>query len=548
MKPVAGPRKLRRSDSSASGWLPAEGEAEGVGGDPGQFRVREPEDALRDFELARQRGAEHGRVVGVEDDRHAGLEQAAHGVIFDALHGSGGEVARKTDLERDPVVAEVLEKRGILRRRDPMANALGADLERLPDGSRAGGFAGVRRQAESRAAGPGEQVAEKRRRTARLVASDAERHHAVADAFGGHGGDAAGVLHCLRPDGTVLWKYQGDGTGIACSPAITDSGDVIYGTTAGQLRRLTRSPIVIPYVPGASAAMIDGVLSPGEWDGALAIPLEATSPLTNPGWNPLDGDAVYPADCSAVVYVMHDGENLYVGFDITDDDICADWQVTHSPVNCAVWNDDCTEVFIDGDLDRDNTEAAAGSPAGDRDWREGCVPHFGIYNNAYFNKSQYDNIDRYGSEWWAATTTQTQKIYTEYKFAFSGIDTVDGENGYAPIRPGALFGFNALLNDDDGDGDREDQIALHGGDTLNTCYKTQHDWAPALLAPLDSPTPTPTPTPSMTPAPTPTSTPAPDAEKIRRYLLRMDHDPSGLDVNGDNRIDVSDLIYVLSRR
>ncbi|MFW5864028.1 MAG: Ig-like domain-containing protein [bacterium] len=314
--------------------------------------------------------------------------------------------------------------------------------------------------------------------------SDAEtiRGSAVVD---GEGkvlfGDMKGVIHCLDADGNPVWQYTEDDSTISGSLAIMDNGNVVYGTMNGKLKCLGPAPLEIPHSPKAPA--IDGVLNPADWADALVLRLEATTPQTNPGWNPLNGDVVTIEDCSAWVYVMHDGSNLYVAFDVTDDDVCYDYQDANPGAGSHVWNDDCTEVFIDGDFDQDATEGGWQSAVGDRSWNEGMQPHFGVWKDSYWDRDR----DQLGVEWWAATSHTLSGYVTEYRFPLSTIDSADGESTTSILQPGEIFGFNVLVNDDDGGGDREDQVALAGGDISNNLFNSQHDWHPAMLMPQTAP-------------------------------------------------------------
>lgn len=230
----------------------------------------------------------------------------------------------------------------------------------------------------------------------------------------------------------------------------------------------------VPYVD--ANVTIDGTFSPGEWTGALATFVEGTTPTTNPGWNPLDGQAVTAADLSYTFYVMHDHEYFYVAFEVTDDSVSDDYTSTR-PDHTEVWNDDCTEVFIDGDRDEDTTESASGSPAGDRDWREGQQPHFGVRG-----QSHWENNEGYKDRtWWAATARTAGGWRTEYRFAFRGIDTSDGEATFQPLKTGDTIGFSVLVNDDDSGGDREDQLAWIGGGTNDVLYRSQNLWGSATM-------------------------------------------------------------------
>ncbi len=234
--------------------------------------------------------------------------------------------------------------------------------------------------------------------------------------------------------------------------------------------------IDVPFVE--SSVTIDGQFDTGEWDNAFVVFVEGTTPQTNPGWNPLDGDAVSVADCSYDLYLMHDGESLYVAFDVTDDDVSDDYQSTR-PDHTEVWNDDCTEVFIDADLDRDVTESTGGSPADDRDWREGQQPHFGVNGQHHWeNNSGYKD-----KTWWASTQITAKGYRTEYRFALRGADEDDGNVDYNPIETGDTIGFSALVNDDDFGGDREDQVAWIGGGNNDSLYRSQNFWGTITLTP-----------------------------------------------------------------
>jgi solute:Na+ symporter, SSS family len=58
--------------------------------------------------------------------------------------------------------------------------------------------------------------------------------------------------------------------------------------------------------------MIDGILSPGEWDDASRV----TGPQ---GWISQFSPVTDPTDLSVTVYTKHDAERLYFAFDVTDD-------------------------------------------------------------------------------------------------------------------------------------------------------------------------------------------------------------------------------------
>src|SRR5690348_2082471 len=98
-------------------------------------------------------------------------------MIFDLLHYTRHQVAGDTDFQRDIAIAKMRHKHGILDSRDTVADALGADLERRPDGFGAHALAGVSGQMQPGAFGEGEDVLKPEGRAALLAAADSVRHH-----------------------------------------------------------------------------------------------------------------------------------------------------------------------------------------------------------------------------------------------------------------------------------------------------------------------------------------------------------------------------------
>ena len=66
------------------------------------------------------------------------------------------------------------------------------------------------------------------------------------------------------------------------------------------------------HVYEGSTPTVDGVISPGEYDDALLL-------NSYPQWMSRFSPVTDPADCSAKVWIKHDGENLYFAFEVTDD-------------------------------------------------------------------------------------------------------------------------------------------------------------------------------------------------------------------------------------
>jgi hypothetical protein len=88
---------------------------------------------------------------------------------------------------------------------------------------------------------------------------------------------------------------------------VRDSGDpalYAYRRVIVRVRSLEAFPGTTP--------VLDGVLSPGEWDDATIF----TGP---PNWVPQFSPTTDPKDLSLRGWVKHDGKRLYFGFDVTDD-------------------------------------------------------------------------------------------------------------------------------------------------------------------------------------------------------------------------------------
>ena len=100
--------------------------------------------------LVGQIGAEEGRIVGVERDQQARIEVAAQ---RDARQTRGRRRCGRSRWGSAPAAMlrafSSWSRVGVLDGREGVADALGADGERLPDGLGAGGFAGVVGEAQA---------------------------------------------------------------------------------------------------------------------------------------------------------------------------------------------------------------------------------------------------------------------------------------------------------------------------------------------------------------------------------------------------------------
>ncbi len=102
----------------------------------------------------------------------------------------------------------------------------------------------------------------------------------------------------------------------------------------------------------SAAPTLDGKLDAGEWqeaarinfDGSDAVRPGVVGPDSNTIGGP-NGDGFQSAeDSSVIVYIMNDGDNLYVAVDATDDVL--DFSLSD------VWRNDAVEIRVDGNFSR----------------------------------------------------------------------------------------------------------------------------------------------------------------------------------------------------
>src|SRR5262245_53940559 len=87
-------------------------------------------DAEEELELVAQMRPHHLRPVRRDRERHLVLDERPQRVAYRRLVGQRlrQEVRRGADLERDPEVADRRHEAGILRREDPVPDAIGAEV------------------------------------------------------------------------------------------------------------------------------------------------------------------------------------------------------------------------------------------------------------------------------------------------------------------------------------------------------------------------------------------------------------------------------------
>ncbi len=96
---------------------------------------------------------------------------------------------------------------------------------------------------------------------------------------------------------------------------------------------------------------IDGILNPGEWDGAASnfVDFDTLGVAGNDG--PGESDGV--EDISYTFYVSYDDTYLYIGVSVTDDIYISENYGTDYRYDLPVtWENDAVEYFFDGDASR----------------------------------------------------------------------------------------------------------------------------------------------------------------------------------------------------
>lgn len=239
-----------------------------------------------------------------------------------------------------------------------------------------------------------------------------------------------------------------------------------------------RQLIQVPYT--YSTPTIDGVLSPGEWDGAASNTVDwDTIGVSSSGGAHLQDDL---EDISYTFSVMYDDLFVYFGVSVKDDVYIAEnyghlrlWDL---PVT---WENDAVEYFFDGDASR--------SLGGCRTPEETATGGQWIYGLGaddtalpFVTAGQQGGWSRpYGTGpddvWYAQTTVdeQTADWYQEARFALSIIGT--------PVA-GTVIGFNIAVDDVD----VFDELTLTEPDYLPglrdmQLYWTSYDYFPGEEGP-----------------------------------------------------------------
>jgi hypothetical protein len=159
-------------------------------------------------------------------------------------------------------------------------------------------------------------------------------------------------------------------------------------------------------------------------------------------------------DCSANFKALWDAQNLYMLIDVTDDSLIND-------SDSDLWyQDDCVEVFIDGDNSKsDNYDSDDAQYHFDWDRTKPTMDRF-----------EHGNLN--GVEFAMVTTEKGYR--TEIKFPWSTLGTKPSA--------GTKIGLDVHVNDDDDGGDRDSKLTWYGKE--DNAWQTPQAFGTAELAGL----------------------------------------------------------------
>ena len=158
---------------------------EGISSQFAKVLVGESKGLLGEMVFARQRGAKQPRIVGVQSDHQALVEVALHRMLGDRCAHSCAEIAGQADLDWYLPVGEFLDQVRILPGREAVADALGMQIERAPNGFGRTRFPGMGCQAQAVILGVAVDAAKQFWRSLLLISADAYSDNmAIAVAHG----------------------------------------------------------------------------------------------------------------------------------------------------------------------------------------------------------------------------------------------------------------------------------------------------------------------------------------------------------------------------
>ncbi len=236
----------------------------------------------------------------------------------------------------------------------------------------------------------------------------------------------------------------GDIIGFTIAVNDDDSGDLDnqymwIGATHEEITygNLILGPLTYVAPKVTAAPTVDGVVNADEYSGAEQISVDTFTGV----YSATDGDIEWEVgDHGFNAWVVHDTDAIYIGLDVTDDDIVTNTAEAGTE-DGSTWLDDSIELFIDADYSRLSGRDSAFQFEG----QFVLTPNGAWRDNEANNPLFGEDLD-----WFAATTTTDTGYQMEFKILKATL--LDPEDG-------ATLGFNLSQNDDDDPNDGIDRKA-----------------------------------------------------------------------------------------
>jgi hypothetical protein len=278
-------------------------------------------------------------------------------------------------------------------------------------------------------------------------------------------------------------------------------GTLVLSTSAlAQEKGTTRIPgkqfMVARYTN--TPPVIDGVFSPGEWQRAVPVYVNGSTPATAPGVVPNIGLPYLfppdsPADSSFTIYALYDDNNLYVAVDVTDDIVICDGPVPYL--------DDDAEIMIDGDRQPGDIHMALVCGPNNPDCPNPVVNNEGFkLTTSVCNQSLTDPSNNPTIVWQSKAGLRPHGFVVEFRVPLDSINTIDTSwfsslfpgSGFRRPQPGDIIGFNVAVGDDDNGGlsylrsepaPHTDGYTAWDGRSVGWYVFAERDWGNLYLAP-----------------------------------------------------------------
>ena len=181
-------------------------------------------------------------------------------------------------------------------------------------------------------------------------------------------------------------------------------------------------------------------------------------------------------DLSVLFYVLYDEEYLYVGANVTDEDIVVDsYPADHS----KFYRDDGLEVLIDGANDEDPNQRAGDPWPGWEDGTTLLILADDSYHHDYSSGHGYPLGRDFGPDaaWYGVASTNPERGYytVEMRIRLANISSP---------APNSTIGLNIGVNDDDTGGLSKTALKWAGGNFtpyVNDVYRNETKWGDAKL-------------------------------------------------------------------